>query len=193
MELKYTIAHNISSLRKSCGMTQLQLAEKLNYSDKAVSKWESGASLPDITVLKQIADFFGVTVDSLISEGIVIEEKKPDNKRVHLVISLLSVMLVFLIATVVYVPLELVQVSSYKWLPFVWAIPVSMVVGLIFNTIWGNRRMNYLIISVMMWTLLLAFYLTFIVYNPFHIFVLGVPGQVIICLWSAMNKKREKY
>ena len=193
MELKYTIAHNIAALRKSCGMTQLQLAEKLSYSDKAVSKWESGASLPDITVLKQIADFFGVTVDSLISDGEVVPEKKPDNKRVHLVISLLSVMLVFLIATVVYLPMELASDTPYRWLPFVWAVPASMIVGLVFNSIWGKRRMNYLIISAMMWTLLLSFYLSFVVYNPIHIFILGVPGQVIICLWSAMNKKREKY
>ena len=67
-ELKVTIANNIANLRKLNGITQSDLAQKLNYSDKAVSKWERGESLPDICVLKQIADSFGVTVDYLLDE-----------------------------------------------------------------------------------------------------------------------------
>lgn len=67
-ELKVTIANNIANLRKLNGITQSDLAQKLNYSDKAVSKWERGESLPDICVLKQIADIFGVTVDYLLDE-----------------------------------------------------------------------------------------------------------------------------
>ena len=59
-ELREIIAKNISDLRKKSGLTQIELAEKLNYSDKAVSKWERGDSVPDVGVLKQIADLFGV-------------------------------------------------------------------------------------------------------------------------------------
>ena len=77
-DLKQIISKNIVSLRNSENMTQAELAEKLNYSDKAVSKWERGDSLPDVIVIKQIADIFGVTVDSLLTDndGAPIRENK---------------------------------------------------------------------------------------------------------------------
>lgn len=193
MELKAVIAKNIAKIRRAGGLTQLQLAEKLNYSDKAVSKWESGASLPDIVVLKQIADLFGVTVDSLLSENYGKEVPVLPRGRVHFIISLLSVLLVWLIATVVFVTLAIANVAGLIWLAFLWAVPVSLIVALVMNSIWGNRRMNYMIISLLMWTLLACIYVTFIKYNVWLIFVVGIPGQAIITLWSTINKKRKKY
>lgn len=193
MELKTVIAKNIAKIRRAGGLTQLQLAEKLNYSDKAVSKWESGASLPDIVVLKQIADLFGVTVDSLLSENYGKEVPVLPRGRVHFIISLLSVLLVWLIATVVFVTLAIANVAGLIWLAFLWAVPVSLIVALVMNSIWGNRRMNYMIISLLMWTLLACIYVTFIKYNVWLIFVVGIPGQAIITLWSTINKKRKKY
>ena len=66
-DLKVIISENITQLRKEHGLTQADLAEKLNYSDKAVSKWERAESLPDITVLKAMADLFNVKVDYLLT------------------------------------------------------------------------------------------------------------------------------
>ena len=65
-DLKVVIGKNISEYRKAAGLSQLEFAEKLNYSDKAISKWERGDSLPDIIILKQIADMFNITVNDLI-------------------------------------------------------------------------------------------------------------------------------
>ena len=189
MELKYIIAKNIARLRREASMTQLALAEKLNYSDKAVSKWESGASLPDIVVLKEIADLFGVTVDSLLSEESTPAPALPARKRLHTVITLLSVGLVWLIATLFFVSFTMGGMGQGMWLFFVWAVPVSLIVTLIFNSIWGNRRRNYLIISCLMWTLLCAVYLSALSYNPWLLFIMGVPGQTIISLWSGMKKR----
>ena len=59
-DIKSIVAKNISELRQKRSMTQLELAEQLNYSDKAVSKWERGDSLPDISVLCDIAALFSV-------------------------------------------------------------------------------------------------------------------------------------
>ena len=58
-DIKPIIAKNITALRQGAKLTQIELAERLNYSDKAVSKWERAESIPDITVLKTIADMFG--------------------------------------------------------------------------------------------------------------------------------------
>lgn len=63
MELKNIIAQNITDLRKKEKLTQAEFAERLNYTDKAISKWERGESIPSIDVLKQIADMFNVKVD----------------------------------------------------------------------------------------------------------------------------------
>ncbi len=57
----------ISRLRKRCGMTQLQLAEKLNISDKAISRWENGIGFPEVTQFPMLASIFGVTVDYLMT------------------------------------------------------------------------------------------------------------------------------
>ena len=65
-DIKSIVAKNIAELRQSNNMTQLELAEKINNSDKAISKWERAESSPDISVLVDIAAVFGVTVDYLI-------------------------------------------------------------------------------------------------------------------------------
>ncbi len=54
--LKKNIAKNLSSLRKSAGLTQAELGEKLTYSDKSISKWERGDGLPDLLVLDKLAE-----------------------------------------------------------------------------------------------------------------------------------------
>ncbi|MBE6587028.1 MAG: helix-turn-helix transcriptional regulator [Ruminococcaceae bacterium] len=191
-ELKKIVAKNIADLRHEAGMTQLELAEKLNYSDKAVSKWESGASIPDVGVLLEISRLFGVTVDYLLSEDHRIPVKaimkETVKGRKHLIITLLSVALVWLIATVVFVVLNLVGAWGATWLLFIYAIPVSAVVLIVFNSIWGKRRQNYLYISILMWSVLSAVYLSLIAYNFWLLFTIGIPGQIIICLWAGMKK-----
>ena len=73
---------NLKYLRKEEKMTQEALAERLNVSRQAVTKWESGQSLPDIENLKQMADLFGVTMDSLV--GTVTTKKESRlNKKIN--------------------------------------------------------------------------------------------------------------
>ena len=63
-ELNKIIANNLVKSRKNAKLTQLELAEKLMYSDKNVSKWERGDSVPDVVILKQLADIYGITVNA---------------------------------------------------------------------------------------------------------------------------------
>lgn len=64
--MKSTLGQRIAELRKARGMTQDELAERMGVSAQAVSKWENDISCPDIMVLPQLADFFGVSVDELL-------------------------------------------------------------------------------------------------------------------------------
>ena len=84
-KLKAVLGKNIASFRKLQRLTQAGLAEKLNYSDKTISKWERAESSPDISVLVEIANIFGVTVDYLVTEEhdekpIIVKKKQEPSK-----------------------------------------------------------------------------------------------------------------
>lgn len=193
VELKPVVARNIAELRRSAGMTQLELAEKLNYSDKAVSKWESGASLPDVGVLLEISKIFGVTVDYILSEEHKIPVKamvrETMRTRKHVLLALMAIASVWLVATAVFVILNILGVGGNTWLTFIWGAPVSAVVAIVFNSIWGRSGANYVFVSILMWTTLAGVYLTLLEHNLWLIFVLGVPGQVLIGLWAGLRRR----
>ena len=194
LDYKRIISNNITELRKACPLTQAELAEKLNYSDKAVSKWERGESIPDVMVLKQIADIFGVTVDYLLEES---HSSSTDTavpyvrRKNRLIVTGLSCMLAVLIATIIFVALLILTDLSRIWLSFVYAVPVCAIICLVFNSVWGNRKLNYVIISVLVWSLLASVYLSVGHYDLWQIFILGVPAQIIIVLWSGISSYRQ--
>ena len=201
-ELREVVAKNITELRQKSSMTQLALAERLNYSDKAISKWERGESFPDIFMLKKIADLFGVSVDYLFCEDHS-ETRKAENainktvKRNRILISFLATMLIWLIATVSFVAMGLVHQNPPlpAWVLFVYALPLSAVVILVFNSIWGKQKLNYLIITAIVWSLLLSIHITYLTVtevNIWIIYVIGIPSQIIIALWAGINNPKVK-
>ncbi len=191
-ELKTVIAQNIQSLRKGASLTQGELAEKLNYSDKAVSKWERGESVPDVAVLKQIADLFGVTVDYLLTDvhdlpDMSLATKKMIRKN-RTIITLLATTMVWLVATIAFALLGIILKDTARiWMCYIVAVPVSCIVLLVFNSIWGRGKLNFIIISVLMWSVLLTLYLLLRIENIWLIFVVGIPAQVIVFLWSHLD------
>lgn len=204
-QLKSVIAGNIADLRRKHKMTQLDLAEKLNYTDKAISKWERGESIPDVLVLKSIADLFGVTVDYLLEDVHAEpvqentldaeEEKRHHSIRARGFVTGMSVLLVWLVATVVFVIFDMVPEGiTAHWIIFIYAVPASMILWLVMNSIWFNRRWNYPIISLLMWSILASVYISvwqFAMYNAWIIFMLGIPGQAIIVMWSRLKQGED--
>lgn len=196
-DLKFIIAKNIQRLRQEKGMTQLELAEKLNYSDKSVSKWERGESLPDIVVLKSVADLFEVTLDYLVEEEhsgkpVTKEMMNRNYRRNCYIITGTSIFIVALMATLIFVILAMIfPGTNYPWLCYAYAIPAALIVWLVFNSIWFNPRRNFLIVSLLVWSLLLALYLTFSMmgFYIWPILLVGVPAQIIIWMWSKLKNK----
>lgn len=193
-ELKNVIASNIIALRKKQKLTQAELAERLNYSDKAVSKWERGESVPDVETLKRVAEMFGVTVDYLLTESpdeFVDKFKHPkENKPNQLIITMLAVCMVWLVATVVFVSAQVIWGYNF-WTAFVWAVPISCIVLHIFNKMWGKRIYSLYIDSALVWTLIASLYLQLLSYNLWLIFFIGIPLQVSIVLWSRLKPIRK--
>lgn len=135
-EIKRNFAKNVKELRIDRKLNQIQLGEKLAYSSKAVSKWENGDVMPDITTLKLIADFFEIGVDDLISDHNVI--RKSHIRKNRLYITLASALLSFFVGAVVFTILMLCSVEK-AWLSFIVAIPVSAVVLIVFSSLWYQR------------------------------------------------------
>ncbi len=195
-DIKVVIAKNITELRKQFGLTQIELAEKLNYSDKSVSKWERAESVPDVIVLKEIADLFGVTLDYLVEEehkGFS-ETKSAIIRRIrnHGFITGISMVLVWLIAAIIFFALDIATVPR-RWLTFVIAVPITILVWLIFNSMWFNKRRNFLIISFLMWTVLATVFVSFLPFgiNIWKVFILGIPAQFIILMWSRIKVRKK--
>ena len=205
--LRSVIAMNLSELRKGRGMTQQDLAEKLNYTDKAISKWERAESVPDILVLKQIADMFGVTVDYLLCEthDEILTHNEEEEKKAHAeavkrqqsirargFVTGMSVLLVWMAALVLFIVFDTVSANPlFQWFVFACAICASLILWLVMNSIWFNRRRNYLIISLLMWSFLILLFMTvwFLADRLLWLmFILGIPGQAIIIMWSRLKQ-----
>ena len=186
--LNKAISKNISNLRKSAHLTQAELAEKLGYSDKAVSKWERGDGIPDIATLLNIAELFGTTVDYLIRDNSCKPPPKIPavHKRSHIIITMLSVLCVWFIAVVLFVSFGISGAVSKPWIVFIAAIPVSLIVLLVFNSIWGNITFNFPIISALIWTFLTFVYLLIPEDNRWMLFLIGIPLQIGVILWYAL-------
>ena len=188
-ELKYVIGENILALRTKSKMTQSELAKELNYTDKSVSKWEHGEVTPPVDIMKSIADYFGVTLDYLVTENPSLPKNKyrdKSNRINKLVIVLLAISIVWLTATVLFVYLSLAQING-GWQAFIWAVPVCFIIAIVFNSIFGKPRHNYIYISFLIWSLLAAVYVLLLKYNLWIIFIIGIPLQFGTVLWSKLK------
>ena len=193
-DIKPIIAVNLSNLRKEKGLTQAELAQKLNYSDKAVSRWERGDTLPDISVLYELCRFYNITLDDLVSDEPTPkkEEKVYDKNSMayKIVTTLLSVSIVWLAATLIFIYSNVREDNQYFWMAFVWAVPVTCIVLKISARGIFNSILNVINDSLFVWSTLAAIYLQVLAYNVWMIFLLGVPVQAIIILWIRMKKYR---
>lgn len=189
---KKIVAENIIRLRTHNSLTQAQLGEMLNYSDKSISKWERGESLPDAYVLKQMAQIFSVTVDYLLAEHPEGEKIAIHNPRLYSrsVISTIAFIGVWTAALLAFVVTWLCGMPT--WLIFAYTVPVSLVVLLVLNSIWGIGKLNMFIISGIAWGILTCIYLTFYSRNWWPLFILGIPTQLIIILSFYIKKNRKK-
>lgn len=192
-DMKNNIGKNIAKIRLRNRLTQMELAKKLNYSDKAVSKWERGESVPDISVLVEIADLFEVTLDDLIrgdGNGKWVRKQPKYNRHILTCIIEASV---WMLSVIAFVATYLVMGKvTFQWLYFLFTLPAVLIVRLIFNSIWLNPRNNYWIVSLLMWSILLAVHLG-LCYFGIHIpmvYLLGVMAQVIIILCAYIKKPR---
>ena len=197
-DLKSVIAKNLIKYRKEKGFTQQELADKLNYSDKSISKWERGEGVPDIYILKQIAELYGVTVNDIIGMETISNDNVPQVNKLknRILITLMSIMLVWFVATIAHSILKIIFPNEIRILYcYLYAIPVSTIVFYIFNRIWFRKNIiNAICVSIIFWSCLFNFYWTIKDYfNNFEVFFyIGIPFQIIIIFWYLMDRRKNK-
>lgn len=189
-DIQDIIAKNLVGLRTKHNLTQAELAEKINYTDKSISKWENGDSLPPVDVLKVLAEFYNVSLDYLVNE--IPEEffnkkiKAKRNKRNKLMITLLATSIVWIVATIIFVYGQVAEIDRI-WISFVAGVPISSIIVLIFNCIWFKRKYIFLIVSVLVWSTIATVYLSILQLNMWPLFIIGIPLQFAIILWSQLK------
>ena len=98
----------------------------------------------------------------------------------------MAIVIVWFLAVFVYFLADSVS-GIYLWQAYLVAVPVSAIVALVFNSIWGKASVNYIIISVLMWSVLITAYVLLLKYNIWTIFLLGIPGQTSVVLWACLG------
>lgn len=200
-EINKIIAKNLAFYRKEAGLTQAELAEKINYSDKSVSKWESANGAPDVYTLLQLAELYGVTLNDLVcADEPAQKEKRPRNSRVW--IMLLSSGVVWLVATCFFITMQLLMPNTAPWwLSFLYAAAANAIVLIVFSSMWKYKMTHFVSVTVLIWSAITCLYLTarFILIHfkqdysaLWLIFILGAPLQVLECVWGLFRAKKNK-
>ncbi len=191
------VAQNLTDLRKWKGWTQAELAEKLNYSDKSVSKWERGDALPDLKVLMQLAELYGVSLDFFVTENALAEHEQfetPKNELgFRIGVELLAVCVVWLISVSLFILGSTNLQAANAWIVLIWAVPASAFVMVFFSIRWKFRICAIVFQSILCWTLLTAVFLQMLLlhFNLWHIYLIGIPAQAAIILWAQIRKTRR--
>ncbi len=192
------LAKNLVYYRKASGLTQLELAEKFNYSDKSISKWERGEGFPDVFVLKSLADFYGITVDDFYLEEHKKISVKHSQKRKQIFIRLLSIGIGMLVTFLTFFLLDtlLPKDAAFKpWLVFIYGLVVCSIIWLVWEFIYHKKLIRMFAVSSLVWTSALAIFLTFLIVMNlplYFIFIVAIPLQILEILWYFFRRKKNK-
>ena len=184
---------NLKRFRQNKNYTQEQVADILGVSSHSVSRWECGEIAPNIETLQRISEVYEIPLTSLLEENVTttIDKEMKAEKAYKLTITLLFMSLAWLAATIIFAYGEIVF-NKNLWTVFIWAIPLSFLIMIPFNEVWGNTVYKCLLYSGLIWTFLTSIYLQFLQYNLWLIFLIGIPAQLGNIMWILMKRTKKK-
>lgn len=184
-EFKEVVAQNIYYLRTKNHLTQYELGEKLNYSDKAISKWERAEGMPDAYIISKMSELFGVTVDYMLtphSEQDKKVETKPIKKVKRIVSNIVSAGILF-VALLIFVLVAMISdYNIFLWQIFIYAFPVVVTLRIVFNSVWFKADNVFVLVSILLWSVISSIYVAIANWSLWIIFIIGLPLQVIVFL-----------
>ncbi len=187
--LKSIVSKNLVKLRQTAKLTQLELATKIKYSDKSVSKWERGESLPDIEVLVKLSEIYDVSLNTFIEKDQTKVVPKKIKSMSHTMISLLAAGSVFLLASIVFAILFMLpSTKAISWMSFLYAIPFSSVVLLILSIKWKNLLNQALFSSIILWGAIISLCVSITYTDIWSLCVIGFVLELLIIFWFILRK-----
>lgn len=186
--LRNIVPANIVYLRKQRQMTQIDLAKLVNYSDKAVSRWEKGEVLPDLETLQSLAHIFEVPLTYLLEEHSEAKNtiiRKPNPKEI--LFQILIVCALWTILTVFVVYADIFYDQNY-WQAFLWGIPITCLIVMFCNRKYKNKVTSFIANTILNWSTLICIYIHFMQLNPWLIFLVGVPIQASLFVLYFLRK-----
>ena len=195
------LAKNLAYYRKASGLTQLELADKFNYSDKSVSKWERGEGFPDIFVLKSLADFYGITVDDFYQSEHKAVKVSQNKKRKQTYLKLLSIGINWLVTVLTFFLLNTLlsrfapDAPFESWLTFIYGTLTTGIILLVWEFIYHNRFLRMIAASIIIWTAALSIFLTFLVVMNLPLpllFIVAIPLEVLEIIWYLFRRNRKR-
>ena len=195
-DLKIVFASNLIKLRTGAGLTQAELAEKISYSDKSISKWERGEAIPDAYVLKQLSGLFGVSVDALLSEEEGWKKAGPDlHQKMQYSQRFLILCVIAGIFTLCFLEFVIVWAVAgvFHWLMLYAGIPCSLIVLLVLNTVWYKGRNNMYIVGMLVASVILFVYLLFLMLGKdlWQILLVIIPAEIVVYLAFHIRRRKK--
>jgi transcriptional regulator with XRE-family HTH domain len=164
-------------------MTQLELGNTISYSDKAISKWERAEAIPDAYVLLKLSELFSVSVDYLLSDHEGQLPPKVKRRRTNYAsISALSIIAVWMAFAIAFITAQLAADFVYPMF-FMYAAIISLILLIVFNSLWGKRAYNFIIVSALVISIIVTVYLILLsagVGNFWQINCLCIPAELIV-------------
>lgn len=195
-DLKIVFASNLIKLRTGAGLTQAELAEKISYSDKSISKWERGEAIPDAYVLKRLSGLFGVSVDALLSEEEGWKKAGPDlHQKMQYSQRFLILCVIAGIFTLCFLEFVIVWAVAgvFHWLMLYAGIPCSLIVLLVLNTVWYKGRNNMYIVGMLVASVILFVYLLFLMLGKdlWQILLVIIPAEIVVYLAFHIRRRKK--
>lgn len=186
------VPENLVKLRKKHNLTQIELSKKINYSDKAISRWEKGEVIPGYDVLEKIADVYGVPLVYFFSEHLTEEEKKfkEREKNLYLLIMLSLILVVWTVAVLAFFVVKNFY-NDFVWEIFVWAMPITLYVIRWCQKHFFEDKFFVLTTSFSVWLTIIAIYVQWFSLNLWQLFLFGIPVQLTIVLLYLLKKIKK--
>ena len=188
MTIKEIISRNIGNLRKEKGLTQIELADALHYSNKAISKWEKGDSLPDAETLYEIAKFFNVSIEYLFTnhDEVILSKEQANKIRKKEIIFYTS--LVTIVGLLVYSFIALIfsiipQLSKNNVITILLLDGAGVIaIILIIQICLKVKKYITLLLSLLIWDLTIGLNLLFWEYSINYIYIIAILLQIIVII-----------
>ena len=189
--IREIVSNNLINLRKASGLTQVELAKKINYSDKAISRWEKGEVLPDLETIYALSEIYDVDTSAILKKP-KLQDNTINKKLIkqNLLSQIFLICEIWLILSFVFTYIHITKQISI-WQIFVWGIPATSIILIIFNKKNQTNISSFIYGTILIWSLIVCFYLHLIDSNPWYMFFIGIPLQGLIIIRYLFNYKQS--